>query len=140
MPGEATGSSEVAHVVAASSERNEGSLLSEPIADTEGAQLEGSGRVAGREDGGGGERGGDAKESEKGAGRPQLKRAALGVGKQQSTQDFFRHGTGNHSMHCIEDCDDAFATPGKTVMREHSHALSQRQRAAHSRWAERDST
>ena len=44
--------------------------------------------------------------SEKGMGRPEFKRVALRVGKQLSTQDFFRRGNGNRRMHCTEDSND----------------------------------
>jgi len=54
----------------------------------------------------------------KGTGRPELKRAAIGARTRQSSQDLFRRGNGNHSMHFSEDSDvDAFTTPGKPVMR-----------------------
>jgi len=58
----------------------------------------------------------DGKESQwegKDNGRPNFKHAAPGAGKEQSTQEFFRHGNGNEAR----NDDDIFVTPGRQIMR-----------------------
>ena len=108
MSGEATSSTATAQVVAA---EQKGERL-ESGEESELSKLESEAETSGK-----------GEMSVKGTGRPEFN----GDGKQQSTQDFFRRGNGNRSMHmhCSEDSDDdVVVTRGEPVIGEHSRTPS----------------
>jgi len=53
----------------------------------------------------------EPEEKGKGTGKPASRRAALGTGRDRTTQEFFRHGNDDNSG------DNIFSTSGRPVMR-----------------------
>jgi len=114
MSGEATQSNEAAAVVAADIDI---SLARELVGDL-GSYREEEMEDAGSEASSGlseveSEKGMEGQWEGKDNGRPNFKRAAPGAGREQSTQEFFRHGKGN----TVRNEEDIFATSGKQIMR-----------------------
>jgi len=117
MSAEAIGPNEAAPVVAARIDQSESSLLRELVGDEEALREVEMGDDSGSELTELESSVGEAMEVEeeewegKNRGRPNFRRAAPGAQRQQSMQEFFRHGnTYGHD-------DDIFWTPGKQVMR-----------------------